>query len=67
MGILTMVEPAYRRCPGNVLGCIPPMYWTVGIGTVWQCDHCGRIWERVSRPGAAWAEVTDRPNGSEER
>ena len=66
MGILKMVEPSYRPCPGSVFGCIPPLYWTVGVGTVWQCDHCGRIWERVSgRPGVAWVRGTDREDGSE--
>lgn len=60
MGILKLVQPAYTRCPGSVFGCIPPLYWTVGIGTVWQCDHCGRIWERVSRTDAAWVDITQR-------
>lgn len=33
--------------------CIPPFYWTVGVGTVWQCDNCGRVFELVGRGNAS--------------
>lgn len=64
MGILKLVPPAYQLCSGSVFGCIPPMYWTVGVGTIWKCDHCGRVWERVNGSGAAWAKVTNHEIGS---
>ena len=57
MGILNLVPPPDPWCPGSVFGCIPPIYWTVGVGTIWQCDYCGRVWERVSQPGAAGVRV----------
>ena len=47
MGILRLVEPA----DGKFCLCIPPLYFTVGIGTVWQCDNCGRIYEMVADRG----------------
>ncbi|MFF8817828.1 hypothetical protein ACF07D_07515 [Leucobacter sp. NPDC015123] len=35
--------------------CFPPLYWTVGVGTVWQCDSCGRIYDRV-QGSPAWVK-----------
>lgn len=41
--------------------CIPPLFMTVGFGTVWQCDNCARIYLRVSaneHNGRAWVQIT---------
>lgn len=39
--------------------CFPPICWTVGVGTVWKCDACGRVFELVGRgnetkPDGGW-------------
>lgn len=44
--------------------CIPPLYWTVGVGTVYQCDACGRVFELVGRghavkKGGGWIRRKD--------
>lgn len=48
MGMLNYVPPAD---PHTFCLCFPPLYFTVGIGTVWQCDNCGRVYELVADRG----------------
>lgn len=42
--------------PSGILGCIPPLYFLVGVGSVWRCEHCGQRWERTSGPHA-WSKI----------
>lgn len=53
MGMLRGIEPA----DGMVCMCIPPLYWTVGVGSVWQCDRCARVYLRQAGT-PAWKRVT---------
>lgn len=49
--------------PSPFCMCIPPLWFTVGIGTVWECGNCGRWYERIdaSHPrgsaGAKWTKI----------
>ncbi|HLV43712.1 MAG TPA: hypothetical protein VKY39_02050 [Aggregatilineales bacterium] len=54
------MPPAQKFCL-----CIPPFYLTTGVGTIWQCDSCGRVYERVAG-SPAWTRIEhpDRENGS---
>ena len=68
MGIVRYVAPPQ----GKFCLCFPPLWFTVGVGTVWRCDNCARVYELVGRgderkPAGGWARIdrepTDRPNG----
>lgn len=55
--MLRYVEPA----GGKFCLCIPPLFWTVGVGTIWKCDNCGRVYELVADRGegrgSGWKQV----------
>ncbi len=53
MGVLRHVPlpPREKLCL-----CIPPFYLNTGIGTIWQCDGCGRVFERVAG-SPAWKRI----------
>lgn len=53
MAILKSVDPP----GGKFCLCFPPIYFMVGIGTIWQCDACGRVFERVAG-SPAWKRIS---------
>lgn len=57
MGFIKKVE----HPNGPFCMCIPPLWFTVGVGTVWQCDSCGRVYELVADrgegKGSGWKKV----------
>lgn len=53
MGMIREVLPPQ----GMFCMCIPPIWFAVGVGTIWQCDNCGRIYLRVEG-SPAWKKIT---------
>ena len=58
MGVLRDVPPP----DGKFCMCIPPIWFSVGVGTVWECDNCGRVYVRTAG-SPAWKRTTREAQG----
>lgn len=45
----------------TMLGCMPPFYFLVGVGSIWRCDYCNQLWERTAGT-PAWTKVFECPH-----